>query len=171
MSYGETYVTVLGWVGSDLQFKEVGGQTPRVSFRVGSTPRQYDRTLGTYVDKTTTWFSVECWRALAQNVFESVRIGQPIVITGRLRTNGWVDEASGETRSRVVLEAFSIGHDLSRGTASFTRSTRRSEPSPSDATEAVEAVEATASPYPADEYSVTSLPLTPDTEAPESAAA
>ena len=171
MSYGETYVTVLGWVGSDLQFKEVGGQTPRVSFRVGSTPRQYDRTLGTYVDKTTTWFSVECWRALAQNVFESVRIGQPIVITGRLRTNGWIDEASGEARSRVVLEAFSIGHDLSRGTASFTRSARRSELSPSEATEAVEAVEATASPYPADEYSVTSLPLTPDTEAPESAAA
>jgi single-strand DNA-binding protein len=169
MSFGETYVTVQGWVGSDLQFKEVGGQTARVSFRVGSTPRHFDRNLGRYVDKTTTWFNVECWRALAQNVFESVRVGQPIVITGRLKTNQWIDEASGEARSRVVLEAFSVGHDLSRGTASFARNAPRSESLAVAGSGDAAPADTTATPYPADEYTATPIPLTPTTPEVEAA--
>jgi len=194
MSLGETYVTVLGWVGSAPDFKEVGGRTARTTFRVGSTPRQFDRAIGTWVDRTTTWFNVECWRNLAQNAFESVHIGQPIIITGRLRTHEWTDDA-GEHRSRVVLEAFSLGHDLTRGTTRFSKNPPRSETAttagdsgPASATAgtferiaaaptALTAVpsstpaEASASPYPADEYSATPLPLTSDPQAPESAAA
>jgi single-strand DNA-binding protein len=159
MSLGETYVTVLGWVGSAPDFKEVA-QTPHATFRMGSTPRQFDRTLGRYVDKPTTWFSVECWRGLAQNAFESVRIGQPVIVTGRLRTHEWTDDA-GEQHSRVVLEAFSLGHDLTRGTTTFSKNPPRADsltPTP-----VPDPIETTASPYPADEYSVSSLPLTAQT--------
>ena len=172
MSLSETYVTVQGWVGSAPDFKEIGGQVPHATFRMGSTPRQFDRALNTYVDKPTTWFSVECWRNLAQNAFESVHVGQPVIVTGRLRTHEWTDEA-GEQRSRVVLEAFSLGHDLSRGTTTFTKSTPRSGSAPGELTAVPSAgpAEASASPYPADEYSATALPLTTDTEAPEAAAA
>ena len=173
MSLGETYVTVLGWVGSDPDFKEIG-QVPHATFRMGSTPRQFDRVLNTYVDKPTTWFSVECWRGLAQNAFESVRIGQPVIVTGRLRTHVWTDDA-GESRSRVVLEAFSVGHDLTRGTTTFTKAAPRSATasSPSEATSVFSPApaETSASPYPTDEYAVTTLPLTADSQAPESAAA
>ncbi|TCC55289.1 single-stranded DNA-binding protein [Kribbella pittospori] len=166
MSFGETYVTVLGWVGSELQFKEVGGQNAVVSFRVGSTPRQYNRTHDTYVDKPTTWFTVECWRGLAQNAFESVQVGQPIIVTGRLRTHEWTDDA-GEPHSRVILEAFSLGHDLNRGTTTFSKNPPRPEVSRSGAFASVptpvaasDPTETTASPYPGDEYSATPLPLT-----------
>jgi len=164
MSLGETYLTVLGWVGGDVQFKEVSGRTARVSFRVGSTPRHYDRTHGTWIDKPTTWFNVECWRTLAQNAFESLRIGQPVIITGRLRTNEWTDDA-GERRSRVVLEAFSIGHDLSRGTTSFTRNPPRSE---SDLA-STNTPETSATPYPQEEFTATPVPLLPATREPEAA--
>ncbi len=181
MSLGETYVTVQGWVGSEPDFKEIGGQTARATFRVASTPRQFDRTHGTYIDKPTTWFSVECWRALAQNTFDSVHVGQPVIVTGRLRTHQWTDEA-GETRSRVVLEAFSLGHDLNRGTTTFTKNTPRqagvdgAATSESAETSGALAVipsggsaEATASPYPADEFSTSPLPLTPTTRESEAA--
>jgi single-strand DNA-binding protein len=163
MSLGDTYVTVLGWIGSDPEFKEVG-QTPHASFRMGSTPRQFDRNLNMYVDKPTTWFSVECWRGLAQNAFESVRIGHPVIVTGRLRTHTWTDD-SGESRSRVILEAFSVGHDLTRGTTTFTKNPRRADSSDirPAAVPATGPAEASTSPYPADEYSATSLPLTPTT--------
>ena len=165
MSLGETYVTVLGWVGSAPDFKEVGGGSAVASFRIGSTPRQYDRSLGRYVDKPTTWFSVECWRHLAQNAFESVHVGQPVIVTGQLRTHQWINEA-GEQRSRVVLEAFSIGHDLNRGTSRFTRNPPRSDPATDDRATATTTspdapAEATAAPFPADEYTVTPTPLTP----------
>jgi single-strand DNA-binding protein len=157
MSLGDTHLTVLGWVGSDPDFKELR-QSPQTSFRLGSTPRQFDRALGKFVDKPTTWFTVQCWRGLAQNAFDSIRIGQPVIVTGRLRTHEWTDDA-GEQHSRVILEAFSIGHDLSRGTTTFTKNAPRAAESFSLApTESVPA-EATAAPFPADEFPVTSLPL------------
>ena len=124
MSVGETYVTVQGWVGGDVQFKEVAGGVALASFRLGSTPRQYDRAKGTWVDRPTTWYTVECWRTLAQNVFDSVYRGQPVVVTGRLKTTEWTEEG-GETRQRTVLDAFSVGHDLTRGTAKFAKNPRQ----------------------------------------------
>jgi single-strand DNA-binding protein len=181
MSLSETYVTVQGWVGSELDFKEIGGQTARATFRIGSTPRQYDRTLGGYTDKPTTWFTVECWRALAQNAFESVHVGQPVIVTGRLRTHEWTDDA-GESRSRVVLEAFSLGHDLTRGTTTFTKAAPRSATAPGSDGEAAASesgalsvvpsagqADASASPYPADEFTADPTPLTSTTREPEAA--
>ena len=167
MSLGDTYVTVQGWVGSDLDFKEISGRTARVTFRVGSTPRQFDRALGTWIDKSTTWFNVECWRHLAQNAFESVQVGQPVIVTGRLRTHEWTDDA-GERHSRVILEAFSIGHDLNRGTATFSRNPPRPAVDSTER-EATSATETTAAPYPAEEYTATPVPLTPTSHEQEAA--
>jgi single-strand DNA-binding protein len=165
MSLGETHVTVQGWVGSKPEFKQIGGKTAHVSFRIGSTPRQFDRGTGLYVDKPTTWFHVECWRHLAQNAFDSVQVGQPILVSGRLRTQEWTDE-SGAKRSRVVLEAFSLGHDLTRGTATFTKIAFGAA-----ATISAGAVETSASPFPAEEYVATTLPLTAHAEVPAAEAA
>lgn len=119
MSVGETYLSLQGWIGSDIKFKEVSGRVALASFRLGTTPRQYDRAKQAWVDRPTTWFTVECWRTLAENVHESVRRGQPVVVTGRLKTTEWVEE--GQTKSRTVLDAFSVGHDLTRGTTTFTK--------------------------------------------------
>jgi single-strand DNA-binding protein len=167
MSFGETYVTVLGRLGSDVQFKEVHGRDARASFRLASTPRRYNRGDGSYADLPTTWYQVECWRGLAQNVFDSLKVGQPIVVHGRLRTHEWIDQA-GEQHSRVVLEAFSVGHDLNRGTASFTKNVRRAE-SAASAQHDAGAAETTASPYPSDEYTAVPIPLTPTTRESEAA--
>ncbi|MFB6718838.1 single-stranded DNA-binding protein [Kribbella sp. NPDC056345] len=181
MSAGETYLTVQGWVGSKPQFKEVGGRTPQVTFRIGSTPRQFHAERG-WLDRPTTWFNVECWRALAQNTFESVQVGQPVIVTGRLRTHEWSTEA-GEQRSKVVLDAISVGHDLSKGTTIFTKSAPRSDSGWTDqlrqdisaATDTVAAGAAAASepglgaPYPPDEFTTTTLPLTPTTREAEAA--
>ena len=38
----ETYVTFMGWLGSDVETREVGDATV-ATFRVGSTPRRYNR--------------------------------------------------------------------------------------------------------------------------------
>lgn len=172
MSVGDTYVTVMGWVGSDPEFKEVG-QQPHATFRVGSTPRQFDKTLQRFADKPTTWFTVDCWRILAQNAFDSIHVGQPIIVTGRLRTHEWTNDA-GEQVSRVVLEAFSIGHDLSRGTTTFTKNPPRADSasttSPAFTPESRPA-ETTTAPYPPDEYSVDPLPLSATAQRAEAEAA
>ncbi|GAA1625318.1 single-stranded DNA-binding protein [Kribbella alba] len=123
MSVGETYLTVQGRVGGDVKFKEVSGKVALASFRLGTTPRQFDRATGGWTDRPTAWFTVECWRTLAENVNDSLRRGQPVVVTGRLKTTEWVEE--GEKKSRTVIDAFSVGHDLARGTTTFTKNPPR----------------------------------------------
>ncbi|WP_328321029.1 single-stranded DNA-binding protein [Kribbella sp. NBC_00382] len=124
MSISETYVAVQGWIGSDIRYREVSEGVPVVTFRLATTPRQFDRASGGWIDRPTNWFTVECWRALATNVKQSMDRGHPVVITGRFRTNEWQDE-EGAPRSKLVLEAFGVGHDLSRGTSTFTKTPPR----------------------------------------------
>lgn len=46
--------------------------------------------------------------------------GQRIVVTGRLRVRDWTN--GDKTGTNVELDADALGHDLSWGTAAFTRS-------------------------------------------------
>jgi len=124
MSVNETTVTVLGWVGGEVSYREVPGGFGVANFRIGTTPRHFDKVVGGWVDSTTTWFQVECWRALAENVRQSIRRGEPVVVTGRLKTTEWVD-AEGTTKTKTVIDAFSVGHDLARGTTAFNKSGQR----------------------------------------------
>jgi single-strand DNA-binding protein len=120
-------VTIGGYVGSDVEFVEGSGTNARALFRVGSTPRWYDRSSGGWRDQETIWITVKAWRGLAHNVKASVRKGEPVIVTGRLRASKWKDQ-SGEERSRLVVEAVAIGHDLNRGTTAYRRTERTTTP-------------------------------------------
>ena len=117
----ETFVTFQGWVGNEVVHHETPQGTV-ANLRVGSTPRIRKRS-GEWVDGQTSWFSVTCWRGLADNVRDSIRKGDPVFVHGRLRTDVWERE-DGQTSVTYVVEATTVGHDLTRGTASFLRSTR-----------------------------------------------
>ena len=58
-------------------------------------------------------------RQLADHVLVSLRRGDPVLVIGRLRVREW----SNEDKSGVVVEidATSVGHDLTRGTSTFSR--------------------------------------------------
>ena len=128
----EAFVTFQGWVGNDVVHRE----TPQgnvVNFRVGSTPRIRKRN-GEWVDGPTSWFSVSCWRSLADNVRDSVHKGEPVLVHGRLRTDVWQRE-DGQSSTTVVVEALYVGHDLTRGTAAFVKSLRPERVETDDETE------------------------------------
>jgi single-strand DNA-binding protein len=117
----EALVTFQGWVGNDVVFR-LTDRGPVANFRVGSTPR-IRRKDGEWVDGQTSWFSVSCWRGLAEHVRDSVRKGEPVLVHGRLRTDVWEREG-GNTSVSYVVEATCVGHDLSRGTAVFAKAPR-----------------------------------------------
>ncbi|MGH3497409.1 MAG: single-stranded DNA-binding protein [Nocardioidaceae bacterium] len=120
----DVQVTVFGYVGSDVEFREGNGGADRAMFRVGSTPRFFDRAQGSWRDSETVWVTVKAWRAMAHNVVSSIHKGEPVVVVGKLRTHVWKDEQTGESRRRDVVEAVSVGHDLSKGTSAFRRHER-----------------------------------------------
>jgi single-strand DNA-binding protein len=89
------------------------------SFRLATTSRYYDREAQEWTDGRTEWFSVKVFRSAAITVAESIKKGQPVTVTGRFRTHEW--ESDEGMRMDLVIDASSVGHDLTRGTASFTR--------------------------------------------------
>lgn len=119
----EVTVTMFGYVGSDVEFHGEGNGTDRAIFRVGSTPRFFDRAQGSWRDLETVWVTVKAWRALAHNVASSIHKGDPVVVVGKMRTQVWVDK-EGQQHRRDVVEASTVCHDLAKGTSAFRRSER-----------------------------------------------
>src|SRR4051812_29177279 len=117
----ETFVTFQGWVGNEVVHRETPQGTV-ANLRVGSTPRIRKRS-GEWVDGTTSWFSVTCWRTLADHVRDSVHKGDPVLVHGRLRADVWERE-DGQTSTTYVVDATYLGHDLTRGTSAFIKATR-----------------------------------------------
>jgi single-strand DNA-binding protein len=116
-------ITVIGNVVNDVELRFTKSGEPVASFRVAGGTRRFDRSAERWVDGDTHYFSVSCWRGLAHNVVQSLSKGMPVVVTGRLRSRE-VARACGES-SHVVryldIEAASVGCDLARGIAVFTR--------------------------------------------------
>lgn len=115
----ETIVTVTGNVATDPTLRTTKSGARVAGFRLASTERRFDRGVREWRDGDTTWFQVTCWRAMAENVMSSVAKGQPVVVHGRLRDASY--ERDGQRRTVIEVEAYGLGHDLSRGVASFTR--------------------------------------------------
>ncbi len=119
----ETPISMIGYVGTDVDYRKVGSGTDLSTFRLATTPRRWDRGQRQYVDGTTSWISVQCWRALAVHVRDSVRRGDPVIVVGKLKTEEWTKD--GVRNSRFVVEAVSTGHDLSRGISTFHKVARQ----------------------------------------------
>jgi single-strand DNA-binding protein len=91
------------------------------SFRLASTQRRFDRAQEKWVDGDTNWYTVTTFRQLASNAAVSVKKGERVVVTGRLRIRDW--ESGDKAGTNIDVEADAIGHDLSWGTAAFSRNT------------------------------------------------
>ncbi|MEQ4205628.1 single-stranded DNA-binding protein [Actinopolymorpha sp. B17G11] len=128
----ETMISIAGNVATEIRFLRSDRGTPLASFRLASTSRRFDRSQGGWVDGRTTYVTVVCWRALAENVAASLRKGEPVVATGRLRVEPW-ERDDGRSGTSVEIEAQVVGHDLSRGTSAFRRTRREHVDTPSDA--------------------------------------
>lgn len=125
-------VTIVGNVCTDPNTNPTTAGIPRTSFRVASNPRRLKD--GVWVDGDPTYVTVICFRTLAENAAASLQKGDPVIVTGRLRTREWTGERQGLS---VEVDATSLGFDLARGTAAFAK-TRRENPW-SDALEPAEA--------------------------------
>jgi single-strand DNA-binding protein len=115
----ETIVTVVGNVAQEPRMRVTSAGARVSSFRLASTERRFNRQLGGWRDGDTTFYTVTCWRTMAENVFESLKTGQPVVVQGRLRTSSY--EKDGQRRTSVEIEASAVGHDLARGVSTFIK--------------------------------------------------
>lgn len=119
MSQG-AYVTLVGFVAQDptIRTTATGRQLARV--RVGTTPRYRNDESGQWRDGETSYYDVKCWNRLAEYVRLSLRKGEPVIVKGKFRISTFEDK-DGHTRNSAEIMADTLGHDLSRGVASYSR--------------------------------------------------
>lgn len=125
----DTLMTLVGNVVNDVQLRYTGSGHPVASFRVANGTRRYDKSVDRWVDSDTHFFNVTLWRETALNAAESITKGMPVVVHGRLRSRELSREFKecGHTHNVVYhdIEAFAVGPNLARGTASFVRQSRQ----------------------------------------------
>ena len=115
----ELTLTIQGWIATPPKTVVSRNNTDILSFRLATTSRYYDRSEGKWADRPTQWFTVRVFRAAAVLMERSLAKGQPVIVVGHLRTNEW--ESSSGPRTDLVIDAQTIGHDLTRGIADFHR--------------------------------------------------
>lgn len=121
----QTHATVVGNIISDFDQVRTPDGTLRVTFRVATSGRRFDRTTGTWVGRDRLVVQVVCWRHHAENVLASLTKGDPVAVTGRLYTHEYV--VGDRPQSRTCLDATTVAADLSRCRVVLTRTPRTSD--------------------------------------------
>lgn len=105
-------VTLEGRLGGDpeIRFTQAGKAVASFSM-VTSKSRKQDN--GEWLESETTWYRVSAWDSLGENVVESLRKGDMVVVTGRLFMDTYTDKAGGERQS-LKVEAYNVGPSLKR---------------------------------------------------------
>lgn len=118
-------ITLTGLVATTPRVLVTSDGLSITSFRLASSQRRFDRAMNRWTDGDTNWYTVSCFRTLADNAAESIQKGDRVVVFGRLRIRDWGDnDRSGVT---VEVEADTLGHDLNWGTANYVRRQRPEE--------------------------------------------
>lgn len=118
-------VTIIGNVATDPTQGRTAGGVPVTNFRLASTHRRFDEATQTWIDVGTNWYSVAAFRNLAENVKASLRAGDSVIVTGRMKIRAW--ENNGKQGTSVDIDADAVGHDLRWGTTAYRKSASRSD--------------------------------------------
>jgi single-strand DNA-binding protein len=134
-------IDLAGFVVSEPSFKRLATGTSTAKLRVAYTERRLNRETGEWGDGPTSFVTVLCWRALADNVAMCLRKGEPVLVRGRLRVREY-EGKDGSRGTETEIDASSVGHDLSRGVAHFSRTRRAPGETAAESAEAPAAAQA-----------------------------
>ena len=115
-------VTLTGNLGMDPVSFSRDPNNPACSFNVGVSSGYFDQSSQSWRSRETVWIKIRAYRALAANVMRSLHKGDAVVVTGALRMDRWTKD--GASRTAIVMDASSVGHDLNYGTSVFSRTNR-----------------------------------------------
>src|SRR5918999_809855 len=112
------YVTVPGRIATRPE-RLTSKNGTGVRFRIASTERWYNRTAEGWSEAEPVYLGVACWRQLAESVLLSLRVGDPVIVHGKLVNLSF--ERDGRVESRLEISAAAVGPDLRWSTAVVTR--------------------------------------------------
>lgn len=117
----EPLITVVGNLTDDPELRFTPAGAAVANFTLASTPRVQNGDQ--WEDGETLWLRCAAWRQLGENVAESLRKGNQVIVQGRLRARTY--EHNGETRTSMDLNVDHIGPSLQWATAAVTKASRQ----------------------------------------------
>jgi single-strand DNA-binding protein len=122
MGQGNT-VTIVGNLTDDPELRYTPQGAAVANFSVAVNRRVRDPQTNEWKDGDASFFRINVWRQLAENVAESLARGTRVVVTGQLRQRSW-ETAEGDKRSVVEIEADEVGPSLRWATAKVEKTPR-----------------------------------------------
>jgi single-strand DNA-binding protein len=120
MSVNTTVITAVGRVVSEVTTRVIPTGAKVANFRIACQERVFDKAQEKWVDGDRMYMRVACWRKLAENVTDSLRQGDQVMVKGRLRIRDYEPE-EGERRTVPEIDAWSVGPDLAFHTVAVNR--------------------------------------------------
>lgn len=119
----ENSVTLVGNLVDDPELRFTPQGAAVANFRIAVSKRIKDATTNEWKDGDTSFFRINVWRQLAENVAESLTRGSRVIVTGTLKMRQW-ETQEGEKRSVVEVEATEVGPSLKFATAKVEKANR-----------------------------------------------
>ena len=116
-------ITIAGTVTGDPELRFTSTGTAVANFTVAANDRRLNRETGQWEDAGATFLRCTVWKQFAENVAESLRKGQRVVVTGTLRQRSW-ETNEGEKRIAFDVDVTEVGPSLRWATATVAKATR-----------------------------------------------
>lgn len=123
----KTQLTVRGNVATAPRRVVTDSGMVIVEFRLAATERILNRQTQEWENGNTSWYTVAAFRRLAENIFRSFTVGDPVTVTGRVTIKQWVSKDESKRGTTAEIVADTAGHDLMLGFTDFTRYTKTSQ--------------------------------------------
>ena len=120
---GDTIITIIGNLTADPELRFTSSGAAVTSFTVASTPRTFDRQAGEWKNGQALFMPCQAWRAMAENIAESLTKGTRVIVQGRLTQRSYTTR-EGEQRTVVEMQVDEIGPSLRYAKAQVTRQPR-----------------------------------------------
>lgn len=98
-----------GTITKDPVLAFTAGGIAVATFNVAVNERKKDET-GKYVNGDASYYTCNVWRTQAENVVESLKKGDTVVVVGKVKMKSW--EKEGVKRSSAEVEVDSVGISL-----------------------------------------------------------
>ena len=130
MAQGDTQITIVGNIASDVELRFTPSGAPVANFRVASTPRTYNKQTSQWEDGEAMFITCNVWRQAAENAAASLAKGMRVIVQGRLKARTFQNR-EGENRTVFEIDVDEVGPSLTFATATVNRVDRNAQPNQS----------------------------------------
>lgn len=116
-------VTVVGNLTGDPELRFTPSGAAVANFTVAHTPRKYNKQSQQWEDGETTFLNGTVWREQAENVAESFKRGDRVVVVGSLVSRSY-ETRQGDKRTVLELEVDEVAASVLRATVKVTKAQR-----------------------------------------------